>query len=286
VISLKSGHLAVIVPVVFAAGIGLTMAFNVWKTETTKVPAAYTSGEFAGSANPADIRGSYTFADIAAAFPVPVEALARAFGVVENQAAFQVKSLEGAFEGLPEGVEIGTDSVRLFVARYAGLPFEPEEGTALPAEAVGILAARPGGLGAEQVADLQARSVGGEPATTDAVAAAVTTPATTPPTTATVATAATAPAAASPAALTTGTGATGAADTADHAATTEDRTIKGKTTFRDLLDWGVSEADVKAVFGGGMGATGVAVRDYCTEKGIEFSTVKTTLQALVDAAAP
>ncbi len=281
-ISLKSKHLAVIVPVVFAAGIGLTMAFNLWKTETTKVPAAYTSGEFAGRANPADIRGSYTFADIAAAFPVPVEALARAFGVVENAAAFQVKSLEGAFAGLPEGVEIGTDSVRLFVARYAGLPFEPEESTALPAEAVGILTGRPG-LGAELAADLQARSVGGEPATTEAVAATAT-PAPAAPAPATPRARRRQPAPAAPA---TGTGAAGAAATEDHAAaTTEDRAIKGKTTFKELLDWGVSDADIKAVFGGEMGATGVAVRDYCTEKGIEFSTVKTTLQALVDAAAP
>ena len=91
----KTKHLAIVVPLVFAAGIGLTMAFNLWKTETTKEPVTYTSGEFAGQANPADIRGSYTFADIAKAFPVPLEDLARAFGITENAAAFQVKSLRG-----------------------------------------------------------------------------------------------------------------------------------------------------------------------------------------------
>ena len=281
VISLKSKHLAVIVPVVFAAGIGLTMAFNLWKTETTKVPAAYTSGEFAGRANPADIRGSYTFADIAAAFPVPVEDLARAFGVVENAAAFQVKSLEGAFEGLPEGVGDRhrlrapvRGPVRGAAVRARGEHGAPRRGGRDPD--------RTAGLGAEQVADLQARSVGGEPATHgsrgghgDAGA----------PRGACSGGARTGgPAPAAPA---TGTGAAGAAATADHAAaTTEDRAIKGKTTFKELLDWGVSDADIKAVFGGEMGATGIAVRDYCTEKGIEFSTVKTTLQALVDAAAP
>lgn len=285
-ISIKSKHLAVVVPLVFAAGIGLTIAFNLWKTESEKVPASYTSGEFAGTANPADIRGSYTFEDIARAFPVPLADLARAFGVTENAAAFQVKSLEGAFTGLPEGREIGTDSVRLFVARYAGLPFDPIETTALPAAAVAILTAR-GGLSAELLADLEARAVGGTSA------AATTQPAETAPaetTTAAVPKAAvstTAPAgtttaaAAEPAATApSGTG------TADHATTTEDRTIKGKTTFKELLDWGVAEADIRQVFGGEMGATGVAVRDYCTEKGIEFSTVKTELQKLVDAAAP
>ncbi len=65
-----------------------------------------------------------------------------------------------------------------------------------------------------------------------------------------------------------------------------DRTVKGSTTFKMLLDWGVSEADIRKLFGGEMGATGVTVQDYCTEKGIEFSTVKTALQDLVNAAAP
>ncbi len=285
-ISFKPKHLAVIVPLVFAAGIGLTMAFNLWKTESGKVPAAYTSGEFAGTANPADIRGSYTFEDIAEAFPVPLEDLARAFGVTENAAAFQVKSLEGAFEGLPDGMEIGTDSVRLFVARYAGLPFEAAATTALPAAAVAVLNAK-GGLSAEQVADLEARGVGGASAAAESAPAAATTAAAPKAATSTTTTApagTTAAAAAEPAS----TAAPAASDssTTDHSATAEDRTIKGKTTFKELLDWGVDEADIRKVFGGDMGATGVAVRDYCTEKGIEFSTVKTALQELVDAAAP
>ena len=289
-ISIKSKHLAVIVPVVFAAGIGLTIAFNLWKTETTKVPAAYTSGEFAGKANPADIRGSYTFADIVKAFPVPLEELARAFGVTADAAAFQVKSLEGAFEGLPDGVEIGTDSVRLFVARYAGLPFDPVETTALPAAAVAILTAR-GGLSADLRADLEARAVGGGSAAAEPAPAATTTAAAPKAAASTTAPAGTTAAAAAEPATTTAPSAEPAttasgSGTAEHTTTTEDRTIKGKTTFKELLDWGVAEADIRQVFSGEMGATGVAVRDYCTEKGIEFSTVKTALQKLVDAAAP
>ncbi len=63
-IALKTKYLAAGVPVVFLAGIGLTMAFNLWHTTTTKEPAKYSSGEFAGQANPADIRGSYTLGDV------------------------------------------------------------------------------------------------------------------------------------------------------------------------------------------------------------------------------
>ncbi|MCX7029288.1 MAG: hypothetical protein NTU62_04105 [Spirochaetes bacterium] len=277
-ISIRTKHLAVVVPLVFAAGIGLTMAFNLWKTETSKVPVTFISGEFAGQANPADIRGSYTFADIVKAFPVPLEDLARAFGVTENAAAFQVKSLESAF--------LGTDSVRLFVARYAGLPYEPQETTALPAAAVAVLVAK-GGLSAGEIADLRARAVGG-----DLTAAAASAPAagTAPAAAATATT--TAPAAAAPATTASAPETSPAApavsgsSTADHATTEADRTIKGKTTFKELLDWGAAEVDIRKVFGGEMGATGVAVRDYCTEKGIEFSTVKTALQDLVNAAAP
>lgn len=290
-ISIKSRHLAIVVPAVFAAGIGLTIAFNLWKTETDKVPARYTSGDFAGQANPADIRGSYTLADIADAFPVPVEDIARAFGVTGNAAAFQVKGLEGAFEGLPDGKEIGTDSVRLFVARYAGLPYEPEETTALPAAAVAVLEAK-GGLSAEQMADLRSRAVGGEtPKVSVETAPAATTtpqkePASAAPAASAPAPAATASAPAASATAPTATAPAGSTSAADNAATTEDRSIKGKTTFKELLDWGVSEADIRSVFGGEMGATGMAVRDFCTQKGIEFSTVRTALQDLVNAAAP
>jgi hypothetical protein len=286
VISIKSKHLAVIVPAVFAAGIGLTIAFNLWKTETTKVPAAYASGEFAGKANPADIRGSYTFADIVKAFPVPLEELARAFGVTENPAAFQVKSLEGASEGLPAGKELGTDSVRLFVARYAGLPFEPGETTVLPAAAVEILAKK-GGFSAEQLADLQARAVGAElTAAEPAAVPAAKSPAAPAPTTTAPAATTAAPAPSSPAAAAAPAASGTESSSATHTTSSTERTVKGTTTFKDLADWGVAEADIRKVFGGDLGASGTTLKDYCTAKGIEFSTVKTAVQDLVTAAAP
>jgi hypothetical protein len=278
-ISIKSRHLAIVVPVVFAAGIGLTMAFNLWKTETDKVPTAYTKGEFAGQANPADIRGSYTLADVAKAFPVPLEDLARAFGVTENTAAFQVKALEGAFEGLPDSWEIGTDSVRLFVARYLGLPFEPAATTALPPAAVAVLEEK-GGLSPQMLAGLKARVAGGEAAAnagSPAAAGPAPQPALpTPTATSTAAAGSPAPA----------TAPASPSSTAEHASTTEDRTVKGKTTFKELIDWGVSETDIRKAFGGDMGGAGVALKDFCAQKGIEFTAVKTALQNLVNAASP
>jgi hypothetical protein len=73
-------------------------------------PVAATVELAAGLPGPSDIRGSYTWADVAKAFEIPVESV------------------------------IGTDSVRLFPALYAGLPYETEGSTILPVTAIGILA--------------------------------------------------------------------------------------------------------------------------------------------------
>ena len=66
--TLTSKPLAVILFVVMFGGIAFSSAMGWWATESTKVPVTFTEGEFAGQANPADIRGSYTFGDIAKSF--------------------------------------------------------------------------------------------------------------------------------------------------------------------------------------------------------------------------
>ena len=73
------------------------------------------------------------------------------------------------------------------------------------------------------------------------------------------------------------------AETHEESAQSEDRTIKGKTTFNDLLEWGLSKEDIEAALGIKMGARALTVRDFCKEKEIEFSSVKTELQSKVDA---
>jgi hypothetical protein len=103
-----------IVTILFG-GILFSSALGWWSTVSSKTPATYTEGEFAGQADPADIRGSYTLGDIERNFDVPMEVLAQAFAVQSDDlAAFQVKSLEEQYAESP--VEIGTSSVRLFVA--------------------------------------------------------------------------------------------------------------------------------------------------------------------------
>ncbi len=126
--------------VLMILGLVLSMITGYWLTESSKEPAKYTDGEYAGASNPADIRGSYSLDDIHTAFDIPVESMAAAFGLREedNPGSIQVKIFEEVF-GIIDGMEIGTDSMRYFVALYKGLPFVVEEGTALPGPAISIL---------------------------------------------------------------------------------------------------------------------------------------------------
>jgi hypothetical protein len=140
---LKSRHVAPLVLFVFVAGIGGTMAFNLWRTEGSKIPAKLSSGEHEGEYNPSDIRGSYAFSDISEFFKIPLEDLSKAFGLesVENVGEFRCKELKELYPEPEEG-EIGTDSAKLFVSLYTGLPHTPEETTRLPAPALSVLSER------------------------------------------------------------------------------------------------------------------------------------------------
>lgn len=237
--NIRSALLAPVIVLSFVVGIGLTMAFNLWETESSKVPATYLSGEFAGEYNPGDIRGSYSFDDIEEAFGVPVEVLAKAFGVTETAKPgdFQAKQLEEIYAGLPEG-EVGTDAVRLFTALYIGRPYTPEETTLLPSPALSILKEK---LSTADYEALREKSVSLSDIRLEE------------PLTAT-----------------------------EHTESEDDTAIKGKTTFADLLDWGLSREEIEEVLGRPMGSRTAAVRDYLMEAGLEFSEYKTALQALVD----
>lgn len=231
--------IAIIVIAAFVTGIGSTMIAGVWRTESSKIPVTYTTGEFEGEYNPADIRGSYTFANIASSFKVPVDVLAAAFGVSDRQnpGEFQIKELEEIYGELEQG-EIGTDSIRWFVSLYAGLPFTPEETTLLPNPSIQFIKDK---LDEDRLAGLLLKTV-----TLAEAAVGV---------------------------------------SVDHTSDSEvldEREIKGKTTFKDLLDWGATEEAIETALGVPMGPTGVAVRDFCIENGIEFSTVKSKLQLLID----
>jgi hypothetical protein len=218
-----------------------------WQTESSKQATTFSEGEFAGQPNPADIRGSYTFGDIENNFGVPAETLAQTFGVSSvNPSTFAVKELETIYA---DGeFEIGTASVRLFVALYTGLPYEIADETYLPKRAVGILKSD-ATLTTEQIAYLETHAVdlGSSEAAQDTSEPAPVSP------------------------------------TETHTETeSTDRTLKGKTTFQEVLDWGVPQATIEGVIGGPMPNSLTKVKDYCAEKGLSFEEIKPALQAEID----
>jgi len=245
--TITSKPLAVIVLVIMFGGIAFSSAMGWWVTESTKQPVTFTEGDFAGQANPADIRGSYTFGDIAKSFDVTPEVLAQAFGVTEGDpAAFAVKELEVI--SLDSGYEIGTVSVRLFVAYYTGLPFDTTgQEIYLPQPATDILLAK-GNLTSEQIAYLEKYKVtlGASAPVAESTLVVVATSST----------------------------------------VSEENIVKGKTTFGELLAWGVSQEIIESIIGAPLPDLAMTMKDYASANGLNFETLKPALQAEVDKVKP
>jgi hypothetical protein len=249
---LTSKPLAVVLTVILFGGIAFSSVMGWWVTESTKVPATYTEGEFVGQANPADIRGSYTFGDISNSFDISPDVLAQAFGITDGDpTAFAVKELEAIY--LDSGFEIGTASVRLFVAYYAGLPFDTTgQEIYLPQAATDILLAR-GNLTPDQTAYLENYTVvkgetmpSGQPVIEPTPVLAETHVPT----------------------------------------TTEEYTVRGKTTFGELIAWGVPQDVIEQSIGAPMPDRAMTVKDYASANGLDFETLKPALQAEVDKVRP
>jgi len=248
--------LAISIFVLLFGGIGFSSAMNWWQTESTKIPAKYSEGEAAGEYNPADIRGSYTFGAINTSFGIPLEDLRIAFRLPAggDTAAFPVKSLEELYAELP--VEMGTGSIRLFTAFYKGLPYDlaANADTYLFVEAAEILITN-GSMTPEQAvfltthtltADLQLPAVVPVPASTALPQES------------------------------------GVPVSTEHVTT--GGLVGGKTTFQNILDWGVTAEEITAILGEPMPDAAMLVKDFATSKGLEFSSLKAQFQTKVDEA--
>ncbi len=250
--TLTSKPLAVIILVVLFGGILFSSAMGWWQTESSKEAATFSEGEFAGQPDPADIRGSYTFGDVENNFDMPAATLAQAFGVASegDPATFQLKELESVYAD--QEFEIGTASVRLFVALYTGLPYPIAEDVYLPKRAVEMLKSQVT-LTDEQVSYLDAHAIALGSQNTDQDQ---TEPASSP-------------------------------QTEEHSETdSTERVIKGKTTFKDLLDWGVSQETIETIIGGPMPNPLTNVKTHCDANGLYFGDIKVAVQAEIDKVAP
>ena len=119
----KSQTTVIISIFIVLAGIVFTSVLGLWHTQSTKVPQKLKQDEDSQQYDPADIRGSYSFLEVSNLFNVPVKDLAAAFFVNGGEVNdFKCKDLEGTFANATN--EIGTGSVRMFVAFYHGLPYD------------------------------------------------------------------------------------------------------------------------------------------------------------------
>ena len=58
--------------------------------------------------------------------------------------------------------------------------------------------------------------------------------------------------------------------------------VKGKTIFKDVIDWGVSEEKIEEIIGSSIPNPVMNIRDYCIDNGLSFSTIKSALQEELD----
>jgi hypothetical protein len=248
---INSKILGLLVVGILFGTIVITSLAGWWQTETTKIPVKFEDGEAAGEYNPADIRGSYSLGDVSSLFDIPLEDLGLAFQVPlgTDLAAFQLKSLEEIYGDMSE--EIGTASVRLFVALYKGLPYDLSVESWLLPQAVEILE-RGRNLTPEQQAYLADHTV---------VIAGMTESATSETQSAPLESQVTSEA------------------STEHIA--PDKTVVGSTTFQDLIDWGVTQADIEAVLGSSLPSLSTVIKDFVISQGLEFSTYKIELQSLI-----
>lgn len=239
---------AIFMIVTILTGVIILRITGLWVTESQKVPQKIVVGDNMELSDPADIRGSYTFADIEEHFDVPALLLAQAFtlDVLENDPElYTAKNVDEHFEGT-EGLEgdIGTDAVRTFVALFLHIPYVSEEDTILPSTAVDILITE-AQIDGEVAAKLLETSYQVPSQETIPSTRAVT-------------------------------------DSAVPTQNEETYLIQGKTTFADLIDRGLTRSLIEQVLNESIDDVDQRVKDFAEERNKEFSEYKTPLQNLID----
>ncbi len=227
-------------------GIAIFMGLGIWQTESSKIPAKFSTGIYEGLANPADIRGSYTFDEVAKAFDVPVDVLKEAFMIPSDVDAekIQTKDLEEMYS-FEDGTEIGNGSVKLFVALYKGLPYGLSDDYIFD-KAVALIKQNQSELSTEIEAYLAEHTVLSEGQETIINEVAPVT-----------------------------------IDTSE-ATSSEENLIKGNTTFQQILDMGITVEAVEGIINADLPQRSMTVKDYCMNENLEFSVIKTALQDLIE----
>lgn len=243
--------LALIIPAVIFGGIGIARSLGWWITAGgSSLAASRLSETGAVLADPAEIRGSTSFAEIEAAFGLSSSMVAEAFGIEAGNPgivrANYIDSIYGEVSGTDgESKDIGTDSVKLFVSRMTGIPYEPEAATGLPASAIDAILFFGPGMTEQERQELFAREADSRTAVFDP------------------------------------------SDDSHEDEESEGTAVsgslewRGRTTFGELIALGVGRAEIEEAVGFPIESTSQAVRDFADAHGLSFSEIKTTLGALL-----
>ena len=277
--------IAISTVLVILGGIGLAGSLGWWRTSGAgRVPAVINQGNFTGVYDPADIRGSTSFGTLETYFRIPAALLAQAFGIQAEDprlvTAKFVDTIYGEVPGLAGGlIDVGTDAVRLFVARMTGLPYTPEEATGLPQSAIDLILNYGAGMSDEELQNLTSKatisrvqSFDGNESENPGIPA--------PESASGSGTASTfEPGSVLGTPNASGSAAGGAGG---FIVSGTGFVFQGKTSFADVMAAGLSQAQIESVLGMPMGPKLQSVKDFCLNKGLQFSAVRAGLSQLME----
>ena len=259
---LKNSHIGVLIVLILIGGIYVAKGFDLWATVSEKIPLKLSEGVGAGTYDPFDIRGSYTFEEIARLFEIDIALLAEAFQLGDADAANarQSKDLEALYGELPGDVEIGNESVQVFVAIMKELDID-EADAYLPTSAVQVLLRVNPQRSDEIMAYLESHqvdvTVNSESTATVSEGSSET--------------------------ATEGNVASTYKESVENASEGENELrVNGNTTFSQVLDFGITKEQIETILDAKMPPENQSVKSYCTDNGLSFSTVKDALNALID----
>lgn len=244
---MKSGMMVVTLLLVMFGGIFLADRLGLWATQNDQI----SSGGGGGSSqetllvsDPSEIRGSTTFDSLLESFPIDQSVLYAAFMIPESldPALLRSGDLESLFEETP--IEIGNESMKIFIALYLGLDIELEA-TGFPQSAVDLIIQEQPQLDEAVRSYLEENTVAAKPLENPEI------------------------------------------EVEDHEAEEAEEDdehliqISGSTLFEDLLDMGLTVEALEDLFGEAYPGDQVRVKDYIEGLGLEYSTLKKSIEALM-----
>jgi ferredoxin len=136
--NLSKKFIPIFIIVFLFGGVQITSYLSLWKTERSAEPAKLTTSDNVIQYDPADIRGSHSFKEISQLYGIEEKHLIEGFKL--SDISVKIKDLETIYAD--SQVEIGTKSVRYFVALYNNIPYDKgDEEVYLPSSAVDLLLA-------------------------------------------------------------------------------------------------------------------------------------------------